>query len=201
MHKLMKNTLLTLVLTYITYIYNSKHTHDDKKLLPLMLHSDEWLFGFPMCWTRLLDCQWCYDKFCWVTHLKDDQWLQQNNDIQIHLFRLKKIAKFESFRLTLYFLIWRCLISWVFSFHLSGKHLKIVCIHIPYIKIYRLLKKQLLQPLQNREKKSATSLPPAWAPAAAAAPASAPAPRIESKTELEKKDNPPPVAKAPVMLF
>lgn len=49
MHKLMKNTLLTLVLTYITYIYNSKHTHDDKKLLPLMLHSDEWLFGFPMC--------------------------------------------------------------------------------------------------------------------------------------------------------
>jgi hypothetical protein len=68
-------------------------------------------------------------------------------------------------------------------------------------QIYRLLKKQLLQPLQNREKKSATSLPPAWAPAGAAAPASAPAPRIESKTELEKKDNPPPVAKAPVMLF
>jgi len=48
------------------------------------------------------------------------------------------------------------------------------------------------------ETKSATSLPPARAPAAAAAaPASAPAPRIESKTELEKKDNPPPVAKAP----
>ncbi|XP_066400777.1 uncharacterized protein [Miscanthus floridulus] len=50
------------------------------------------------------------------------------------------------------------------------------------------------------ETKPATSLPPVRPPAAAtaaAAPAGAPAPRVESKTELVKKDNPPPAAKAP----
>jgi len=48
------------------------------------------------------------------------------------------------------------------------------------------------------ETKPATLLPPVRPPAgaAAAAPSSAPAPRVESKTEPEKKDNPPPVAKA-----
>lgn len=52
------------------------------------------------------------------------------------------------------------------------------------------------------ETKPATLLPPVRPPAAAAAaPSSAPAPRTESKTELEKKDNPPPAAKAPVTLF
>lgn len=42
------------------------------------------------------------------------------------------------------------------------------------------------------ETKPASSLPPVRPPAAGA-----PAPRVESKTELEKKDNPPPSAKVP----
>ncbi|CAD6233536.1 unnamed protein product [Miscanthus lutarioriparius] len=50
------------------------------------------------------------------------------------------------------------------------------------------------------ETKPATSLPPVRPPAAAtaaAALAGAPAPRVENKTELEKKDNPLPATKAP----